>query len=398
MANKKLNFYFFGETGEYDSYNPAYVLSEEYVSEILYLIAENETFTISKFKIAEFLNIKEEAIEYLINNLELINAIEIKNNGYRVKFPVFLEKDIIEMENYINNSGEIIGRKIIEMKDILYKNVSELKCSKFHSYERILYHVICDIIFDGFAFEFFTEKDTFCASKQQPGGRDYIIIAYEDNELVEKHSNKILCSSNNYRSSGFIFNSFGDSNGLRKDMFRVFRHVQKSIDSASTFNKVNEAYNRVLDSKNREIADECGNLICNITNKNIKYSQLSEKEKNLSRFLNELEYININETDDIMSINIPVFYNSEISTIIKELADIILTNIFPLAREVFDNFERNSSKLTPIQHRVDIRETANELWHQIFGTTNEYLVKEGFVSSPQNVDGQGRYLRSLIVL
>lgn len=398
MANNKLNFYFFGETGEYDSYNPAYVLSKEYVSEILYMIAEYEPFTVSKFKIAEILNIKEETIEILINNLEMINAIEVNNNGYRVKFPVFLEKDIIEMENHINNAGELIGRRIIEMKDILYKKISELKCSNYHSYERILYHIICDIIFDGFAFEFFTKKNTFCASKQQPGDRDYIIIAYQDSELVERHSNKILCSSNNYKSSGFIFNSFGDSNGSRKDMFRVLRQVQKSVDSASPFNKVNEAYNRILDSKNREIADECGNLICDIINKNIKYSQLSEKEKNLSKLLSELEYIDINETDDIMSIYVPVFYNSEISTVIKELADIILTNIFPLARDVFDNFEKNSLRLTPTRHKVDIKETSNELWHQIFGATNEYLVKEGFVSSPQNIDGQGRYLRSLIVL
>lgn len=397
MTNKKLNFYFFGEIGEYDSYNPAYVCSKEYASEILYLIAKNEPFSVSKFEIAELLNIKEETIGNLINKLELINAIEINGNGYRIKFPALLEEDVIEMENYINNVGELIGRKIIGMKDILYKNVSELRCSKYHSYERILYHIICDKIFDGTAFEFFTKKNTFCASKQQPGDRDYIIIAYQDSELIEKHSNKLLCSSNNYRTSGFTFNSFGDSNGLRKDMFRVLRLVQKSVDSASPFNKANESYNRVLDSMNREIAHECGILICDIINKNIKYSQLSEKEKNLSKFLNELEYIDINETDNTMSINIPVFYNFEISTVIRELSDFILINIFPLVREVFDNFQVNASKLTPIRHRVDIKETANELWHQIFGATNEYLVKEGFVASPQNIDGQGRYLRSLTV-
>jgi len=97
MANKKLNFYFFGEIGEYDCYNPSYVCSKEYVSEILYLIAQNEPFSISKIEIAEFLNIKEETVEYNIKNLELINAIEIKDGGYRVKFPAFLEEDIIEM-------------------------------------------------------------------------------------------------------------------------------------------------------------------------------------------------------------------------------------------------------------------------------------------------------------
>jgi hypothetical protein len=395
MKNTKLNFYFFGDIGEYDSYNPAYVCSKEYASEILYLIAKNEPFSISKFEIAKLLDIKEETVESVISNLELINSIEIKDNTYRIKFPVLLEEDVIEIEKYINNIGEIIGKKIIGMQDTLYKKVSELRCSKYHGFNRILYHIICDKIFDGTAFEFFTEKNTFCASKQQPGNRDYIIVAYEDSTLVEKHSNKILCSSNNYRSSGFTFNSFGDSNGLRKDMFRVFRLVQKNVDNASPFNKVNVSYNKILDNRNKEIACECGMLIRSVINNNIKYSKLSEKEKRLAQFLSELEYIDINVEDDTISINIPVFYDFEISSVIRELSDTILINIFPIVKEVFENFEVNASKLTPVRHKVDIKETANELWHQIFGAVNEYLVKEGVVASPNYIEGQGRYLRSL---
>jgi len=397
MSKEKLNFYFFGEFGEYDCYNPAYVCNKDYAAEILYLIAKHEPFAITNLEISELLNINEEIIIEVIKSLELINAIEVKDDTYRVKFPVFLEEDVIEMENYLNNIGGLIGRKVMEMKDILYKKVSELRCSKSHSYERILYHIICDKILDGTAFEFFTERNTFCTSKEQPGDRDYIIVAYQNSELVENHSNKLLCSSNNYRSSGFTFNSFGDTNGSRKDMFRVLRLVQKSIDNSSPFGEVNEAYNRVLDGVNKELAYECGMLICNVINKNLKYEDLSQKEKNLTKFLKELEYININKNDNNISINIPVFYNFEISTVIREMSDILLLNIFPIVKDIFDNFEVNATNLTPIRHKVDIKETANELWHQIFGATNEYLVKEGFVAVPDNIDGQGRFLRSITV-
>jgi hypothetical protein len=397
MTNTKLNFYFFGDIGEYDSYNPEYVCSKEYASEILYLIAKNEPFSISKFDVVKLIDIREETIENVINSLESINAIETKNSTYRIKFPIFLGKDVIEMESYINNIGETIGNKIIGMKDFLYKKVSELTCSKNHSYERILYHIICDQIFDGTAFEFFTERNTFCTSKSQPGNRDYIIVAYEDSDLVEKYSNKILCSSNNYRTSGFTFNSFGDLNGSRKDMYRFFRLVQKNVDNASPFSKLNILYNEALDNENREFAFECGRLICNINNSNAKYDQLCEKEKNLAKFLNELEYIYINDDDNTISINVPIFYDFEISTVIRELSDTILINIFPIVKEVFNKFEVNVPKLTPIRHMVNIKEIANELWHQIFGATNEYLVKEGLVATPDNIDGQGRYLRSLII-
>jgi hypothetical protein len=393
--NRRLNFYFFGDIGEYDNYNPEYVCSRESASEILYLIAKNEPFAISRFEIARFLNIKEEVVANTINNLELINAIEVKDNTYMVKFPILLEEDVVEMECYVQNIGEVIGKKIIDMKDTLYEKIAQLRCFKYHSYERILYHIICDKIFDGTAFEFFAERNTFCASKVQPGNRNYIIVAYEDSKLVEKHSNKILCSSNNYRSSGFTFNSFGDLNGLRKDMFRFFRLTQKSIDNASPFDKVNTLYNKVLDKMNKEIAYECGILIRNIMGNVILYSQLSEKEMNIAQFLKEIEYISIKEDGNITSVDIPVFYDFELPTIIKELSDIVLVSIFPIVKEIFDNFEVNTSNLTPVRHKVDIKETANEVWHQIFGAINEYLVKEGFVATPNNIDGQGRYLRSL---
>ena len=247
MVNAKLNFYFFGDIGEYDNYNPAYVCNKEYTSEILYLIARNEPFSLNKCEIAKKLYIRENVVENVIKNLELINAIEVKNNTYRIKFPAFLQEDVIEMESHIDNIGEIIGKKIMQMKDLLYKKVLKLKCSKYYSCEQILYHIICDKVFDGAAFDFFAERNIFCSSKIQPGNRDYIIVAYEDSDLVEKYSNKILCSSNNYRSSGFTFNSFGDSDGQRKDMFRFFKLMQKSVNNASQFEDINISYNKILD-------------------------------------------------------------------------------------------------------------------------------------------------------
>lgn len=396
MINKKLNFYFFGDVGEYDDYNPAYVCNKEYASEILYLIAKNKPFSINSGEISKVLNLEEAVVIQLINSLQFINAIEARNNGYRVTFPTFLEQDVIDMENYLNDIGEVIGKKVMELKDVLYKKVSKLKCSKYHSYQRILYHVICDKIFDGTAFEFFTKNNTFCSSKIQPGNRDYIIVAYEDSELVESHSNKILCSSNNYRSGGFTFNSFGDSDGLRKDMFRFLRLAQNGVNSSSTFGDLNVAYNKILDSKNKEMVYECGKLICHSISKNIKYSELLSKERNLADFLKELEYIDINESDDIL-VKVPVFYDFEMDTIIKEISDIILNNIFSEVKNIFESFETNATKLTSVIHLVDMKEVANELWHQIFGATNEYLVKVGFVEVPENIKGQGRYLRSITV-
>lgn len=92
-----------------------------------------------------------------------------------------------------------------------------------------------------------------------------------------------------------------------------------------------------------------------------------------------------------------MFYNFEKTSILKELSDIILSNIIPIVKDVFNNFEVNASELTSVRHKVDPKEIANELWHQIFGATNEYLVKEGFVVCPDTYEGEGRYLRSFTI-
>ena len=117
----------------------------------------------------------------------------------------------------------------------------------------------------------------------------------------------------------------------------------------------------------------------------------------MAQFLEKLEYISIDTNDDSISVAVPIFYDFEIVTVIKDLSDIILINIFQIVKEVFENFEINTLKLTSIKHNVDIKEIANELWHQIFGSTNEYLVREGFVSTPDSINGQGRYLKSLTI-
>lgn len=101
----RLNFYYFGDIGEYDCYNPADVCSKEYASEILYLIAANEPFSISMQEISSSLNIEYEKTNDILKNLQLINAIEVKDNTYRIKFPVFLEEDVLKMGKYINNIG-----------------------------------------------------------------------------------------------------------------------------------------------------------------------------------------------------------------------------------------------------------------------------------------------------
>lgn len=394
---RKIKVYFFGETGLYDKYSPDYVCIRKFVPELLYLIAYNSPFSISKGEIIKELNIGEEEFNDVIKSLELIKAIDVIEDRYKLNFTVFLEKDIPILNNCFSKTGKEIGDIIIKNSKLIYEKLSNLKSYGNFSNERLLYHIICDKIFDGQAFDYyFAEKNLFSPYKKQVGDRAYLIFGYEDSSLLENYSNNILCSSNNYRSKSFVFNSFGDSHGQRRDMFRFFRIAEKSMEDISDYKDLNRAYLNIIDNKNRETAEGCGELIVKCINNIIYYNKLSAYEKDLSNFLIELGYLEINNNSKLFS-PVPIFESSD-DTVIDEIGDIILNSIFAAVKEVFDNFEKDALDLTPIKHEIDIKETAIELWHQVFGKTNEYLAEKGFVEKPIYKENQGRFLQSISIL
>lgn len=392
--NKKLNMYFFGTTGTYDEYSPSYVCGKKNVPEILYFIAYHEPFAVGKNEIIKEFRIEEEDADDIINNLKRINAIDIKDGKFKLNFTVFLEKDIPLLDKYFRTSGEVIGNKIIDKKEEIYKKIHKISAFSNFSKERLLYHIICDKIFDGTAFEFFRERGIFIDSKIQPGNRDYMIFAYEDSKKVEEHSNILLCSSNNYRNENFKFNSFGDSNGERKDIYRYFKKAVKALQDITTSKKLNIAYIKLIEDKNREISQKCGNLIWKVYKNELRYDDLSLQEKELVDFLVELEYLSLD--NNTISCIVPVF-ESQDGEVIAEISNIVLNDICDTVKNELYEFKKDAVKLTAIKHQIPMEEIAIELWHQIFGFVNEYLAQKGFVQAPKYKEGEGRYLRSLTI-
>jgi len=290
--------------------------------------------------------------------------------------------------------GKEIVDIIIKIKSPIIQKLKNLSSYKIFDEERLLYHIICDMIFDGIAFDFFEEKDVFTASKVQPGNRDYIIIGYEDSYIVDSYSNKLLCSSNNYGSNNFIFNSFGNSNGVRKDMYRFFRMTQQSIKNSTPFQDTNLAYIKIIDKVNKNIAEKCGQLMWGIFSEATNYNELSNEDKELAIFLKEMDYINIDETDNKLYCNVPIFQEKDMK-IVTEIGEIILIEILETVKNTLSSIEKYSKDLTAIKHKVSITEVGNELWHQIFGRANKELIAREIVAKPYSSEQEGRYLRSM---
>jgi len=395
MNTGKLDLFCFGDIGKYDAFNPAHVCAQEYAAETLFLIASCAPYELSKAEIARFLRVEQETMGPIIDSLHRIKAIECKDDTYRICFPAFLQGDVQQMKGILSSARDSIVRTLEQLNSQLVPIAQRFRCHKQFSVGRILYHVICDSVFDDIAFAYFEKEKLLCTSKPQPDNRDYLIIGYEACEEVAQNSGLLLCSSNNYTCDGIRFNSFGDSYGRRKDMYRFTRVFDSEPHELAQFLDRAEDIEMLLSSDMENIASRCSSMVKRVISNDVYWTDLAE-DAETALLLSELGYISGRQENNHISMMVPVFYQDEQPLIIA-VSDIVLPQIDNAVKRAFDSFSMRTGDFTAVKHMVDIGEIGNELWHQIFGLTNEHLAKTGFVDKPRHIDGQGRFFRSIRV-
>lgn len=397
MGNKRLRWSLYDTfVGPHDKYNPRYVYRIKYVPEISYLIAKNPPYSLSKDEISKILEIDINPCVKAIESMLNIKAISMKGGKYRINFPAFIEDDLDYISDFSKDIGKVLGERIIGLKDEIDFKLKGLTHYKDSSIERLRYHVIgCDTL-DGGAIEEFSKRGLLTTSKSQPGGRDYLIIGYEESEKASKYSNKLLCSCNIFNSDNIAFGSFGDGGGSRKDMMRFFRRLQGGLQNVTEDEGLNLAYLNLLDDYNKIVAKQASIIMINSLKGNVYYSKLNDGEKKLANFLEELGYISCSKEEEKIKVTVPVFQGKD-SKIIDEISNLIVENIYEIVKETIKTLDKSLPYLTSVIHGVDFKDIANELWHLMFGPTNEYLVKVDFFSKPEYKKGEGRYLQALYI-
>jgi len=393
MNTGKLDLFYFGDIGKHDAFNPARVCTQKYAAETLFLIASRVPYELSKAEIARFLSVEQGTMRPIIDSLLRIKAIECRDDTYRICFPVFLQDDVQQMKGTLSSARDSIAGTLERLKSQLVPIAQQFRCYKQFSVGRILYHVICDSVFDDLAFAYFEKEKLLCTSKSQPGNRDYLMIGYEACEEVAQNSDSLLCGSNNYTCDGIRFNSFGDSRGRRKDMYRFARIFDSELHKLAQFLDRAEAIEMLLSSDMESTASRCSSMVKSIVSNDVYWTDLTD-DAETALLLSELGYISGRQENNHISIMVPVFYQDE-QPLITAVGDIVLPQIDNAVRRAFDSFSMCTGDFTAVRHMVDIGEIGNELWHQIFGLTNEHLAKTGFVDKPQHIDGQGRFFRSI---
>lgn len=381
---RELEIFQFGDESE-SCQNRRRLFGMSYTNRILYEIAEEGPFFYSDFQLAEAIHVNHEIISHRMKELCKEGLVRRRDDKYCLNFPVFLKEDVMKLNLMLPEIVEKIGGKIEKMKEILQTEVKHLKMKGQFRIERLLYHILCDQIFDGYAFDVL-EKQGMLSQKN-------ICIGYEKSPFVAGNSNRLLCSSNNVTFGRTTFNSFGDADGERRDIMRL----KNLIDSKKNWEeRYSTCISSLLHTKGlKEVMEGSADIIESICRGDRVVRD--EKNQEILCALSELGYVTFPAIDNQVFLKVPAF-NMGMLRKSEELSNWIFEQIGTEIQAGMEKLLDRADGLTSTRHQVDQQETANELWHQIFGGVNEYLVRTNLVEKPVFKPTEGRYLQSLLVL
>ena len=355
----KFNKYFFENypmDTPFDMNNPRYVLSLDGVDEILDIISSSKPYSLT---INDFDN------QNLVSALLHIDVLQNKDNKLAIAVPFFLERDAKVLKELSKKVANEISNDILLHKDKIIEIINQN--DNGYSYDRNLYHLLCGYIFDGLMFDYLEENQLVTTSLVHKTELDYLVILYEDSNVLNEYSDLLLCSYNRLISDGKGFASFGDSNGYRKDFYRYKR--------LNELNKLTEIETNYIDISIEELI--------------INFEKLVDGSKIDSKFIEIFNYFGYCKNNDII---VPVYDETS-----YKVANDLYKYVLEITKKTINNalsIIEKEDRLTAIAHRVNKKDIANEIYHLIFGEVNERLVESGLVANPKHIDGEGRYFKS----
>ena len=307
---------------------------------------------------------------------KLLDGGILRKQGDRMFFdtPVFLKEDAAILQNAMGASAEKLSN---QLEGSLPK-IHDI-CRQLHNgfpEELNLYHILCGMVFDGSFFDILERNGAVATSRQHISGLDYISVIYERCPELDTYADSLLCSYNRFANEQCSLQSFGDANGNRYDFYRFFRLLEGG-SLPENFRKGELLLTEFGKSK-REFLNAVMELLVH-----------GRCTPQVMMLLEEFGYAEAGK------LCVPV-YTEKDKQIICEIEKIINEK---MSEAFTEELKKLSSKMniTANQHGVAPEEVANELYHILFGSVNEALIRKGVVVQPPDIPGQGRFLRCIQV-
>ena len=306
----------------------------------------------------------------------LISAGLFRAEGPRVWFdtPIFLRSDAPILAAWLWEQAPRLTARLAEH----WARLRELACSIQNDFppEVNLYHVLCGMVFDGLFLDRLSQGGVLASSRVHGDGLDYLTILYEDCPELNALSDGLLCSWNRFGDGQTTLQTFGDSAGVRWDLYR-FARLREQGCLNGRFQQVQERFGPYLDEAGR-----AGVLA--------QVRLLADTGRCHPTCIGLLERFGYCRDGALC---VPVFRREDQATV-RAVAALVEQVLYEETGRVL-SAARHELDLTAVAHRVPAGEVANELYHLLFGSVNEALVSQGLVAAPPTRAGEGRYLRSV---
>lgn len=292
--------------------------------------------------------------EKLVQDLMQIGVLRWEGSSLRYDTPIFLRADAEALRGLFAAEARLLAEQLGAHKKELYALVRRIG----NGFDEVvnLYHILCGMVLDGLFFDDLCVSGAVATSRLHPSGMDYLTIIYEKCEALDDLSRGLLCSWNRLIGDGFALQSFGDSDGVRHDFYRACQRVDEDIPPKA------------------ELLCEAQRLV-----------ETGECASWAMQTLEAFEYVR----DGLICV--PVFRKEDEHTV-QEIAALVSRCLLQPVTKLLIHCDLD---ITAVNHGVNRRELANELYHILFGQINEELIRLGIVAAPPYVPGEGRYLKSI---
>lgn len=304
-----------------------------------------------------------------IENLIQIGLLRRENDALWLDSPVLLEEDVAAIENGMAECVARMAQLVLNGRSAIEKTVKKLQNG--FSVEENLYHLLCAATFDGHFFDLLFERGVVSTSRRHESGLDYLIIVYEKSPVLERFSRKLLCSYNRMTDGARALQSFGDSDGNRKDFYRFNSlRASKRLEDSAILRAWNELPEQNFAQKMLDAAEDLANV--------------GECDSKRAWLLEQFGYTSGGK------LAVPVYRSADLACV-SDLTALMDEYLYEEMRSAI----AEKTGLVCAAHDVAAGEIANEMYHIAFGMLNERLIRSGFAATPREYPGEGRYLKSI---
>lgn len=288
--------------------------------------------------------------------------------------PIFLAEDAPVLQGFFTRAAAPLADRLWDIREKLWAAAGEVRTG--FAPRRNLYHILCGMIFDGFFFDRLGRRGAVAVSRPHPTGLDYLSVIYEGCPDLAAFSDRLLCSCNRLTDGETSLESFGDADGDRFDLYRCFR-LREQGPLPARFREAGALLDRLPRGGERPALLEAARSLL--------------RGKGCSKdCLAVLELFGYARDGKIC---VPAF-SREDAPAIEHLAVLVEECLYAAVEHTLREAGETLS-LTAVRHGVPPLETANELYHILFGGINEAVVSRGLAAAPPRKPGEGRYLQCI---